>query len=65
MAEKLKRKLKNTSGETISEVLVALLISALALMLLAGMINATANMVSTSETFLNNYLAGANKLADQ
>lgn len=52
---KVIQKLKSDSGETIAELLIALLISSLALIMLAGMINASANMVSTSRKTLEDY----------
>ena len=52
---KVTQKLKSSSGESFAELLIALLISSLALMMLAGMINASANMVSTSRKTLENY----------
>ena len=51
----IKRKLSGRAGETIGEVLVALLISTLALMILAGMISATARIVRTSEEKMGEY----------
>lgn len=48
-------KLRSRAGETIGEVLVALLVSTLALMILAGMISATSGIVKTSETKINDY----------
>ena len=48
-------KVKSKAGETISETLVALLISSLALVMLAGMINSTVNLVKTSKTKMNAY----------
>ena len=47
--KKLKHKLLNNTGETIAETLVALLISALALVMLAGAISSTAKMITTRE----------------
>lgn len=51
------RKLKSQKGETISETLVALLISALALTMLAGAITASANLVEKSRTKMGSYYA--------
>lgn len=49
------RKLKSSAGETISEVLIALLISSLGLVMLASMITAASNAVSTSRKTLEAY----------
>ena len=48
-------KLQARMGETISETLVALLISSLALVMLAAMINTTVRLVTTSKETMNNY----------
>lgn len=53
--KKILTKLRSSAGESIAETLIALLISALAMMLLAGMISSTNNLVRTSETKMNNY----------
>ena len=42
------RKLHSKAGETIAETLVALLISALALVMLAGALSAAAKVITTS-----------------
>ena len=49
------RKLKSRAGESIAETLVALLISALALVMLAGAISATARMITTSDKKMEEY----------
>lgn len=49
------KKLHSQSGETIGETLVALLISSLALVMLASMISATVNLVSKSQTKMDDY----------
>jgi len=51
----VKEKLKSSAGESIAEVLIALLISSLALMMLAGMINAASNTITTSRKILEDY----------
>ena len=53
--DQAQRKTKNQSGETIAETLVALLISSIALMMLAGMINSTVNLVTKSEAKMGDY----------
>ena len=51
----IRRKLRSNRGETIGETLVALLISALALVMLAGAISSTANMINTSDRKMGEY----------
>lgn len=53
--KELQKKLKNQSGETIGETLVALLIASLALVMLASMIQTTVNVVKKSETMMTQY----------
>lgn len=60
---KCRRRLKNRGGETITEVLVALLISALALTMLAAMIAAATRMVDQSRKSLDDYYKAENNLA--
>ena len=48
-------KLKEHAGETITEVLIALLISTIGLLMLATMINSSGNSISKSRTLLENY----------
>ena len=55
MCEKLTKKIKSRAGETIAEVLIALLISSLALVMLASMISATQSMVAKSEKKMSEY----------
>lgn len=55
----IKEKLKNQAGETITEVLVALLISTFALMMLALMITSAQNSVSKSREALEKYYASS------
>ena len=50
-----KNKIKSQAGETIAEVLVALLISALALVMLAAMISSTYSIVRRGENKMNEY----------
>lgn len=65
MTTRIKAKLKSRSGETLGETLMALLISALALTMLAGAISAAANIVTTSKTQMTKYYAADSKLAEQ
>ncbi len=58
-------KLKSTSGESIAETLVSVLISAFALMMLAGTINTASNLITNSQTKLENYYQANNALAEE
>ena len=57
-------KLRSRKGETIAETLVSLLVGCLALMVLAGMIAATARLVRTSEDKMDEYYVESAKLAE-
>ena len=59
------KKLKEPSGETLTETLVALLIAALALVMLASMISSTTRIVTQSKTTMNSYYAQNNVVAEQ
>ena len=51
----MKKKLRSSSGETLTEVLVAALVMALAMILLVNMVTASQKLVTKSEkTFVNN-----------
>ena len=65
MKKRIFRKLRSKAGETIAEVLVALLVSSLGLVILAQMINASANMIKNSEVKMQEYYSENNKLAKQ
>ena len=62
---KLAGKLRSRRGESIAEVLVATLISAVALVLLASMIASSTNLIQRSENKLEAYYAQNNELAVQ
>ena len=51
----LRAKLKSRAGESLAEVLIALLVSALALVMLASMIAHAFNMITTSRDKMNAY----------
>lgn len=51
----MKKKLRSRAGETISEVLVALLIASISLVMLAGMITASAHAIERSRKMLETY----------
>ena len=55
MKPKLLKLLKSKAGESISEVLIALLISSLALVMLASMISSTNSMVGKSKSKMEEY----------
>lgn len=60
MREKLKRKLRSRSGETIAEVLIALLVSTIALVLLAGMLTSSTNIILRSTRAITSYYEASN-----
>lgn len=62
---RMNEKLKSKSGESISEVLVALLISALAIVLLASMIAASTNMVMKSKSKMKDYANAENSIVER
>lgn len=53
-------KLKNHRGESIAEVLIALLVSSLGMLLLATMISASARVIRTSRDAMKNYMSSDN-----
>ena len=55
------RKLKNRAGETISEVLIALLISSLGLVMLASLITASSRTIGRSREALEAYYSESSK----
>ena len=57
------KKLKSRAGESIAETLVALLISALALLMLAGAVSSAARVVTGSSNKLKEYYAADRNLA--
>lgn len=56
------KKICSNAGDSIAEVLIALLIAALALVMLASMITASANMITRSKTYMNTYYTNCNTL---
>lgn len=60
MKRDIRKKLLSQSGESIAETLVALLISALALMMLAGAIGAANRIITQSEKVMRNYYTANN-----
>ena len=63
MNQRIVAKLRSQAGESIGETLVALLISALALLMLAGAISSAANMVRRSKTAMTAYYENDSSLA--
>lgn len=57
-----RKKLGGRGGETLAETLVALLISALAIVMLAGMITSSADMIHVSDRAFDEYYAANNGL---
>ena len=62
--KKLFRRIKNNSGETIAETLIALLLSALALVMLAGAITTASGIIKRSSDKIEAYFDSANELAE-
>ena len=59
MKRSMIEKLKKHAGETIAEVLIALLISTIGLLMLATMISSSGNLISGSRTLLENYYSAS------
>ena len=53
--DRIAAKLRGKSGESIAETLIALLISALALLMLAGAVSSAANIVTKSRAAVKTY----------
>ena len=62
-AKKIARRIKSRAGESISEVLFALLIAAVALVMLVSMIAASTKLIDNSRKAVEEYYAANNKLA--
>lgn len=60
----IRKKLKSTSGESIAETLVAVLISAFALLMLAGTINTASNLITKGQESMETYYEESNELAE-
>lgn len=56
------KKLQSKRGESLAEVLVALLVSTAGIMMLAGMITSATNMISKSRNAMNDYYERNNYL---
>ena len=57
LKDRINKKLRSSAGESLSETLVSLLISALALAMLAGAITAASHMITSSRDKLRTYYA--------
>lgn len=55
--QRITAKLRSRAGESLSETLIALLVSVLALVMLAGAISAAGNIVTRSRNAMEEYLA--------
>ena len=62
MIKQVKQKLKSDAGESLGEVLIALLIASLALTMLASLISTYARMISQSKEKLEKYYAANEEL---
>ena len=59
------KKLKNRRGETIAEVLVSLLIGAMAILMLATMVASATKIITSSSEKMKAYVIDGNNLAEQ
>lgn len=62
---KLKRKLNNNKGETIAEVLIALLVSCLGVALMASMISVSMSIIVNSKKTMSDYISRENVLIEK
>ena len=62
MSGKLKNKLKSKKGETITETLISVLIAAAAMILFASMITSSQRILQKSESIMNAYYDGEEKM---
>lgn len=65
MMKRVAQKLRSRAGESIGETLIALLISSLALLMLAGAISTTTRIVTHSNETMDNYYAADRNLANR
>ena len=63
--KKIGNKLKSRSGESIAEVLIAVLVAAVGLVLLAGMIGSTTHLVKESEDLIGDYVDADRALVER
>lgn len=60
----ISNKVLNNYGESLAEALVAILVSALGLLLLATMVQSSTNIINSSKQKINEYVIEENKLVD-
>jgi len=65
MMKKLRSRLRNKKGESIAEVLVAVLLAAIGLTMLATMISVTGKLVIRSKNLTKEYVAQNNQLVEK
>jgi|GEM_PF-2300190 len=58
----MKKKLQSNAGESLAEVIVAVLVVALGMLLLASAVVSGANVIKTSEAAMNDYYENMNEL---
>ena len=63
--DRVKRRLKSRRGESITEVLAALLVSTIGVALLTVMIGSSSRMISTSRDKIDDYVGASNLLAQK
>ena len=63
LRERAAARLKSNAGETLAEVLISMLIAALALTMLASVISSTARVINRSKEKMNEYYAASDALA--
>jgi Tfp pilus assembly protein PilV len=61
----IRRKLKGTAGESLAEVLISLLIAALALTMLASVISTSARLITRSKETMKSYYDGNDAVSKQ
>ena len=59
---KIKKLIQNEKGESITETLVATLVASFALILLAGMLTSSVNIIKRSKTSMKTYYDSLNKM---
>ena len=62
LKNRIRDRLRNQDGDSIAEVLIALLISSLALVMLASMITSSTKIITGSKTKMNDYYAACNSV---
>ncbi len=60
--KKMMQKLRSRAGESISEVLIAMLVSALGLAMLAGVISTSVRIINNSKTTMKTFIQNENAL---